>query len=249
MSLSRRDFQVQSARAIWGHAWLIIHPTILILLYTFVFAGVLGARLPGSIDPFGYGAFLCVGLINWNLFNELVGRCQSMFLENADMLKTLRVPRSVLPAAATLTAVLRYAIILGVFLVVLAATGRWPGWVLLAGVPLLATHALLGIGLGILSGTLNVFFRDIGQATVTVLQLWFWMTPIVYPLAIVPDSFRALISLNPLTPITLGYQEIVVEGRAPDPLQLLWPAAFALVVAIGGWLVFRALGSDMVDEL
>lgn len=247
--LVRREFQIQSARAVWGYAWLVIHPVILIGLYTFIFSRVLGARLPGSGDPLGYGLFLCAGLIHWNLFSELVTRCQSMFFEHSELLNTIRVPRSVLPAAVTLASMLRYLLVLGVFLLLLAATGRWPGSALLAGIPLLAILGLFGLGVGILSGTLNVFFRDVEQATSTVLQLWFWSTPIVYPLAILPERVSELIELNPLVPLMVAYQDIVLEQRVPDPSGLIWPATLALAVFILAWLVVRALGADLVDEL
>ena len=247
--LARREFQVRSVRALWGHAWLIIHPAVQILLYTFVFAGVLGARLPGSVDPLGYGLFLCAGVIHWNFFQEGVFRYQAMFFVHADLMKTLRVPRSVLPAAVTFAGLTQHAIVVVVFLIVLGLVGRWPGWALLWALPLIALQITLAAGLGILTGTLNVFFRDVAQATTTGLQLLFWLTPIVYPLSILPEWVRSAIQFNPLTPIMVGYQSIVLQARSPDLDTLIGPTIGAVSLAIVSWIVFRALGSDLVDEL
>jgi lipopolysaccharide transport system permease protein len=249
LSLVRRDLKQRSSGAVWGHAWLVIRPAVQIAIYTIIFGSVIGARLPGVDDRLAYGVFLCAGIIHWNHFSELLSRSQSMFLEHADIVKALRVPRSVLPLAVLLSSLVDYAISAGLFLVALALLGWWPGSMLLAALPLLALQSLLALSLGVLTGTLNVFFRDIGQATPVVLQIWFWLTPIVYPSSILPDAVRDWITWNPMHAVTVGYQRIVIESAMPAWESTAPAAVAAVVLGLLAWGVFRGLSSDLVDEL
>jgi lipopolysaccharide transport system permease protein len=248
-SLVRREFRIQSVRAVWGNAWLVIQPAAQILIYTVIFAEVLGAKLTGIDDPMAYGLYLCAGLLTWNYFSEIVTRCQTLFLDHAILLKTIRFPRSTLPAALFVTATVNFAIVAGIFLLVLAALGRWPGWVLLAAAPLLLAQVILGLGIGILTGALNVFYRDVGRIVGIVMQFWFWLTPIVYPSAIVPERFRGWFDWNPMFHLVSGYQQIVVTHSLPDWGVLFPLYALAAATAAASWGAFRALSPDLVEEL
>jgi len=249
-SLVRREFQVRSVRAAWGNAWLVIHPAIQILIYTVIFAEVLRAKLPGMMnDRLAYGLYLCVGVITWGYFADLVSRSQTLFQDHADLLKTIRFPRFALPISMWIAATLNFIIVASLFLVVLAVLGRWPGWSLLAALPILVSQSLLGLGLGMLTGTLNAFYRDVGQAMAVILQFWFWLTPIVYPLAIVPEALRGAFQLNPMLPLLTGYQDIVLLRETPDWASVAPVAIASLALCLWAWIVFRSLSPDMVDEL
>lgn len=248
-SLVRRDFQLRSVRAAWGSLWLVIQPAIQILIYSVVFAEVLRAKLPGSNDRLAYGLYVCSGLITWNYFAEIVVRSQTLFLDHAHLLKTIRFPRSTLPIALFASATLNFAAVAGVLLLALLLLGRWPGSLLVSAVPLLGLQGLLGLGLGVLAGTLNVFFRDVGHAMGIVLQFWFWLTPIVYPLEVVPAPLRGLLWWNPMLHLVSGCQAIVVDQRAPEWSGVAWVAALCVAVGLVAWRVFRKLSPDLVDEL
>lgn len=249
LSLVRRDLQRRSTKAIGGHGWLVIQPAIQILIYTVIFGSILGARLPGVDDHVSYGLFLCAGIIHWTHFSDLLTQTQSMFLTHADLIKTLRVPRSVLPLSIFVSSLVHYAIIAGLFLVALAVLGKWPGAILFGAIPLIVLQSLIAIALGVLSGTINVFFRDVGQVTPMALQLWFWSTPIVYPASILPERVHEVFSWNPLYAVVVGYQRIVIERAPPVWGELVSAAVLAVVLAILAWAVFRALSADIVDEL
>ncbi len=248
-SLVRREFRLRSARAVWGSAWLVIEPAAQILIYTVIFGQVLGARLPGERDVMAYGIYVCAGIITWNYFADLVLRGRTLFLDHADLLRTVRFPRSTLPISMLLAATLNFAIVASLFVVALVLLGRFPGVVLLGMLPLLVVVALLGLGLAVLVGTLNVFFRDVGSVVSVLMQFWFWLTPIVYPLEIVPAVVRPLLMLNPMTAIMAGQQRIAVEGQWPE-LMAIWPALLLSLVTAGlGWAAFKALDADLLDEL
>lgn len=249
VSLVRRDFHLRSARAVWGNLWMVIQAAAMITIYTVIFARVMGARLPGSQDVFAYGIYLCSGFVTWFYFVEIVSRCQTVFIDNANLLKTLSFPRAVLPLAIVGTATINFAVVAGIFLLALWLLGAWPGLHLWAVLPVLVLQVILGLGLGVLTGTINVFFRDVAQAVTIVLQFWFWLTPIVYPIDVVPERLLAFFAWNPLVPIVEAYQHIVLQGAMPDWNNLIYPGIVAGVLALAALIVFRALGADVVDEL
>lgn len=248
-SLVRRDFELRSARSLWGHAWLVIQPAIQVAIYMVIFAEVLRAKLPGAQDPMAYALHVTAGLVSWNYMAEIVQRSQSLFLDHANLLKTIQFPRSTLPVVVLFSATINFALIGSVFVIALVISGHWPGWLMVAALPLLVVQALLAIALGVLTGTVNVFFRDVGQAVTVALQFWFWLTPIVYPLAILPERLQNALAWNPMLHVVGGYQRIVVEGIPPTWTPVGAVAATGLVLGVLAWWTFRTLSPDLVDEL
>ncbi len=249
LSSVKRDFQARYRGSMLGILWTIINPLSMILVYTLVFSQLMKARLPGIDNELAYGIYLCAGILTWGFFAEVVTRSQTLFIENGNLLKKINFPRLCLPAVVLLNALLNFGIIFAIFLAFLAVTGNFPGWSLLACLPVLLIQIALSCGLGTLLGVLNVFFRDVGQLTGIALQFWFWLTPIVYPLNVIPERLRALIELNPMTPLIQSYQRILVQGLAPEWPSLMAPAVLAVVLSLLALRLFRRRGSELVDEL
>ena len=251
LSMVGREFRGRYFGSLLGVLWAVLTPLATILIYLVIFAAVLGAKLPGGRgDTLSYGLFLCTGILSWTYFLETVSKCQTIFLEYANLLKKMSFPRITLPVIVLLSATLNFALIATLFLGILLILGRFPGPAILGFLPLLLIQQGLAIGLGILLGTLHVFFRDIGQIWTVVVNLWFWVTPIVYDIEIVDsDIAQRLIGLNPLTALFLSYQRIVVHGRWPIWQELGYPIALALLFLVFGLFTFRRLSPEMVDEL
>lgn len=245
----RREFQAKYRNSLLGSLWSIIQPLSMIVVYTVIFANVMRAKLPGVDSTFAYGIYLCAGTLTWGLFAEITGRAQTVFIENANLIKKLNFPRICLPVVVILNAGLNFAIIFSLFTAFLVLTGNFPGWVYLALFPLLLLEVAFAIGLGVTLGVLNVFFRDVGQFFSVLLQFWFWFTPVVYPIRILPDAIRPWIDLNPMTPLMTAYQDIFVSGQWPK-LETLWPlAVLAMLTCLLGYRLFRKRSGEMVDEL
>ena len=244
-----RDFRARYLGSVLGATWAVVNPLAQILVYTLVFSQVMRARLPNSEDPLAYSLYLCAGMLTWGYFVEVLLRCQAVFLDQANMLKKVSFPRVALPVYAFLSASVNFSIIWGLFLGFLLVTGRWPGWPLVAIVPLLLVQQVFALGLGLILGVTNVFFRDVAQAIGVALQFWFWLTPIVYPLSAVPERARELIAWNPLYPLIASYQRVVVEHAWPLWNQLWLVGALAIAVVVLAEVVFRHLSGAMVDEL
>ena len=245
----KRDFQAKYRQSLLGSAWAVLQPLAMILVYTVVFSQLMGPRLMGSDDPMAYSVYLCSGIFTWGLLTEITGRSQIIFLEHANLLKKLRFPWLSLPAIAVGNACLNFAIVFGLFTVFLCAVGRFPGWPYLAMLPLLVIQIALAAGLGVVLGVLSVFFRDIGPFYAIVLQFWFWMTPIVYPLNTLPPPVRDLILLNPMTPLVGGYQGILLHGAWPDWGSLVTATLVAMALCVLALYLLARRSGEMVDEL
>ena len=245
----QREFQMRYRNSLLGATWTILNPLSMIIVYTVIFSQLMKARLPGVDNNLAYGIYLCAGILAWGFFTEVITRSQSVFLEHANLIKKLSFPRICLPLIVVLNAGLNFAIIFVLFLCFLLITQNFPGWAVLGVIPVLAIQIAFSIGLGIILGVLNVFFRDVGQFVGIVMQFWFWLTPIVYPASILPDRIRPVIEANPMVPLIAAYQGIFVYGRWPE-WTTLWPSALlAMVLSLLAMRLFRKRSGEMVDEL
>jgi lipopolysaccharide transport system permease protein len=245
----KREFQAKYQNSMLGAAWTVLNPLAMIIVYTVIFSQIMRARLPGIDSTFAYSIYLCAGILTWGLFAEIVSRGQNVFLEQANLLKKLNFPRLCLPVTVVASAVLNFAIIFGIFTVFLLVVGYFPGWAYLALIPVLLLQIAFAVGIGMVLGVLNVFFRDVGQLFTVVLQFWFWLTPIVYPITILPENLQAAMAYNPMARLIAAYQTILVTGAWPDFLSL-WPVALlAALLCLWGLRLFRRHAGEMVDEL
>ncbi len=247
----KREFQAKYMNAMLGALWSLLSPLAMIVVYTVIFAEVMHSKLPGAGGDarFAYSIYLCAGVLTWGLFAEIVARAQSMFIEQANLIKKISFPRICLPLIVVLNALVNFGIIFGLFTLFLLASGSFPGAVFLAVVPVLAIQLLLAIGLGMIAGVLNVFFRDVGQFVTIAMQFWFWLTPVVYPVTILPPEVRALLGWNPMARLVEAYHQVLVKGVAPDWLSLLPVLVLALLLCALGLRLFRRRAGEMVDEL
>jgi len=246
----KREFQSKYRNSLLGAAWTVFNPLAMIIVYTVIFTKVMHSRLPTGINSeFAYSVYLCSGVLSWGLFAEIVSRAQNTFLENANLLKKLSFPRLCLPVIVVANALLNFSIVFGLFTIFLVITGNFPGVVFFALVPVLIIMVAFAIGLGISLGVLNVFFRDIGQAFGIFIQFWFWFTPIVYPITILPDSVRSIMQLNPMENIIGAFQQILVSRQWPEWSGLLPVTIVAIVMCTLGIHLFRKHAGEMVDEL
>lgn len=245
----KREFQTKYRNSLLGAAWTVLNPLSMIIVYTVIFSQVMRARLPGVDGHFSYSIHLCAGVLTWGLFSEIVGRARNIFVSNAGLLKKLSFPRLCLPVIVVASALINFSIIFGLFTAFLVVTGNFPGFSYLALFPVLFVMVAFAIGLGITLGVLNVFFRDVGQFFGIFLSFWFWATPIIYPVNILPNSLQSLMRFNPMAGLIEACQTILVQGQWPDWGELWMPVLMALLFCMLGFHLFRKHAGEMVDEL
>jgi lipopolysaccharide transport system permease protein len=243
--LSLRNLRIQYKQSILGYAWILVNPAIQLLTFTFVFSVVL--RAPSEGVPFSL--FLCVGLVPWLFFASGVLQATESVTGAVSLVTMVYFPREILVASTVLIRVID--LVAG--LVILAGLLAWHGHALTATaawVPvLLIFHLLFTLGLGLPLASLNLFFHDVRFLVGVGLNLWFLLTPVMYPVEIVPAGYRSLYTLNPNTWFVEAYRGALLHGEAPSAETLLWCAGTAVVTLIGGYYFFKRVETAFADRI
>lgn len=245
----RAELQGRFARSSLGALWHILHPLAQAAILALVLAEVMGMRLPRMTDRAAYPVYLMAGNAAWGLFTEIFNRCLTVFITYSGSLKKISFPRLCLPVIVWGSAMVNHAMLLAAIFVVYIALGHPPTLTWLAlplGVLLISMFAF---GLGLLLGIINVFARDVAEVAGILLQIWFWLTPIVYSAEIVPERFRWLLALNPLAPLVRIYQDALLYNRWPELSTLAVPAGLACFFVVLAFALFRRASSELVDAL
>jgi ABC-type polysaccharide/polyol phosphate export permease len=233
-----------------GVVWNVLHPLAMIAIYSLVFSTIFRPpSVPGVEGPFAYVLYLCAGFLPWLAFAECVTRGTTAFTENAAYLKKLPVPEQVFVAQAAASATLGLAISFSLLLILSVIAGLRPAmtWLLIP-IPLLAIQAL-GLGVGLLLGTLNAFFRDISEIIGVVLQVVMWTAPIVYLAGHLPPAVQTIVAWHPLVPALHAVRALFLHGAMPDMWTWIglfaWPIAMIAIASV----VFERLRREIRDVL
>ncbi len=245
----KREFESRWIRTQMGPVWLVIQPLATIVIFTVIFVNIMRPGMPAHDSKFAYSIYLCAGIISYNLFAEMMNRCVGIFVENANLLKKIYLPKLCLPVIVMISGLLNFAVILSLFMGFLVLAGAFPGWVVLCMVPVVGILVLFTMGLGMLLACINVFYRDIQQMVQVGLQFGFWLTPVVYIPATLPDRVASFLHWNPLFPLIRAFQDIFLEQIQPDWLSLLYPIVLGLFFTFLGILAFHRLQGEIVDAL
>lgn len=243
------DVRYRYAGSAMGIAWNVVTPLAQILIYSFVFSQIMVVRLAAGSSGASFTLYLCAGLLPWVAFADCVLRGSSAFIEHAHYLKKLPIPEQVFVAKNAMAA----SVFLGISMTLLAiVTLLFGGSMTIAwlGVPLvLVLFQGFGFGLGLFFGILNAFVRDIGHALLIAIQLWMWVTPIVYVETILPVEAQRLLPYNPAYPFIDALHKLIVAGEWPPVWQWALMAAWACAAPIAGYLVLRRLRPELRDVL
>lgn len=237
------------ARSSLGGLWFILHPLAQAAIFALILTEVLGAKLAGVNTKGAYALYLLSGMAAWGLFSEILNRCLSIFIEYGGLMKKISFPRLSLPVIVWGGALLNHVLLLSAMAVVFLFFGRFPSFIWLALIPGVILISVFAFGLGVLLGVVNVFSRDVAQLMSVVMQMWFWLTPVIYPLEALPPSLRSLVALNPMAPLVGLYQQVMVYERLPDYSTLIGPTLVALAFFALAFFVFQRASAEIVDAL
>ncbi len=249
ISSIRSEFRARFARSRLGGLWMIIHPLVQVLIFSFILSSLMRARVPGLQSKYAYAIYLMAGTLAWSMFAEIIQRCLTIFIDNANQLKKVVFPRICLPLIVTGSSVIANIMLLVTITIVFAFLGHFPGISLISLPLVFLLNIALALGLGLTMGVLNVFIRDIGQAIPILLQVGYWFTPIVYLPVIIPEPYRRWLALNPMYALVEAYHDILVSGKFPAFTTLLPVTAFAFVMLALALYLFRRSNAEMVDVL
>jgi ABC-type polysaccharide/polyol phosphate export permease len=244
------DLRLRYAGSSLGVFWNVLTPLAMMALYTLVFTVVIPAgSLRTGLTTGSFVLYLACGFLPWGAFVDSTVRGSQSLVGNAAFLKKMPIPEQVFVAETAVSGVLAMLIALGLVVVLAAVLGQppQPVWMLLPLVVLL--WQTLGFGLGLLLGTLNVFFRDIVPALVVIFQIWMWSLPIVYLEDFLPQTYRSLLVFNPAYPYLRAIRDAYLELRLPD--AWVWGAmvVWAATATALGFVVLRRLQPEIRDVL
>lgn len=247
----RNDLRTRFARSRLGAIWGILQPLAQSAIYAIVMGRVLGSRLPDTTNKYAYVIYLLAGLAGWTLFAEMITRCLTIFVDNGSLLKKMVFPRICLPLIVSGSSLQNNLFLLATTLAIFLIVGNEPTWAWLWLPVLIVVTLAFGLALGLVLGVLNVFVRDVAQIMTVVMQLWFWLTPIVYPANTLSGHAWVwfVLRLNPMYAIASSYQQVFLWGHTPHLKSLAVIFAASLLVLAAGMSLFRRASPDMVDVL
>jgi len=243
--LFKRELQVRYKQTALGAIWVAIQPLVPALIFAVVFGTF--ARLPSS--GVAYLLFALSGLVIFGLFSNAVSRAGSSFIRDGQLVTKVYFPRSILPLASGSAATVDFLVGLAVVVALMLALGVLPSGVIIV-VPLMATFALaIGLGLGMAIAALSARYRDFALAVPFILQVLLYASPVVYSAELVPESWRAVYSLNPLVAIIEGFRWALLGTPAPSPGEVLTALVTGSLIVAAGILVFSRASRDLTDVI
>lgn len=252
LQLAKREVSGRYRGSVFGAAWSLINPLVMLLAYGFVFALVLRARWPGvegDAGPLAHGVLLLSGLMLHAFLAECILRAPTQIVGNANYVKKVVFPLPLIAISQWLAAAFHLAVNL-VFLLLLqmAVFGLPPLTIVLAPLVLLP---LLAVGLGLMwaISAIAVYFRDVGQVVGVLATLLLFLSPALYPMEQVPNGLRPLLYFNPLTPALEHWRALALWGTMPSAMSSAAFAVVGVLCAVGGAWCFARLRRGFADVL
>lgn len=241
--LTWRDLKVRYKQTALGIAWAIIQPLFTMIIFTLFFGRLAG--VPSDGVP--YPVFVYAGLLVWTFFANAVSSSGNSLVGNANLLTKVYFPRMIIPGAAVGAGLVDFAIAFVILIGMMVYYGVSLTWSVMLLPPLVLITTLLALGIGMWMSALNVKYRDIRYALPFLIQLWMFVSPVIYPASFVPQKYRWLLALNPLTGIIEGFRAAVFGQKAVDWMLLGISAATTLALLVYAAYTFRKMERNFAD--
>lgn len=215
-SFAKRDFKERYVGTGLGQVWYVLSPIITILIYTVIFSDFMKMKLDIVDNSYSYSIYLVPGLLAWTSFSTIIMRLNGSFLEKANLIKKINVPAFVYQLSIIITefGILMLSYLLALIFLLLVNHPITLTFLYL--IPILFLQTLFAFALGVIISLFTPFFRDFKEAVPIVVQLWFWMTPIIYMKEMVADKYPAILTYNPFYYFVHIYQDIFLYSKAPS---------------------------------
>lgn len=245
-----RDFVAQYKQTVLGPLWHLIQPLFTTLLFTLIFGQV--AKLPtDSAPPI---IFYMAGVVCWNYFAECLTRASGTFIQNAGIFGKVYFPRLSVPVSVVISNLIKFAIQFALFLgfvgfYFVKGAGIHPNALVLMTPVLLLIMAALGLGSGIIVSSLTTKYRDLQVLVTFGVQLLMYVTPVIYPVSMVPREYRWIVLANPMTPLVETFRHAFLGTGAFDPLHLLYSVIAAVIILFIGIVLFNHVERTFMDTV
>lgn len=239
-ALALKELHVRYKRSVLGFVWALLNPALLMIILTLVFGSIMRFR----IDH--YAIFLLSMLLPWTFFSQSLAYGVESVVNNASLMKKVRIAKLVFPVAAVLANIINFVlslIPLALLVLILRFPLHWT-WIYLP-VPM-AGLFLFTLGMAFFLAAVNVFFRDVSHIVQIILSAWFYFSPIIYSLDFIPKKYQFLFKLNPLLYVLNGFRLSIYYGLLPKAPSVAMSLACGIVTLAIGFAVFRRLQDSFV---
>ncbi|EOS21305.1 hypothetical protein C804_06035 [Lachnospiraceae bacterium A4] len=244
ISLVKRDLKSRYKGSILGFMWMFLNPLLQLCVYTIVFSVI----MKSGIEK--YYLFLFVALVPWIFFSTCLSGGTMVVFGQQDMVKKIYFPREVLPISFATSQFVNMLLSFLVILLVVFIEGinvQWQAWTCLPLVMII--EYILALGITFLASALTVYFRDLEHILGIVSMAWMYLTPVLYSIDMVPEEYTVIAKLNPMTPITIAYRDILYYGQVPQLSTLANAIALGMIVLLVGKISFSRLQRGFAEEL
>ncbi len=238
-----RDVKVRYKQSILGAAWAVIQPISIMVVFTLIFSLI--ARLPSDGQP--YPIFSYSALLPWTLLSTSLTVAIPSLVNNMSLVTKTYFPREILPIAAVAASFVDFLISAVVFAAMMIFYHVTIAPSLVVVPLLLVAQLVLILGVAFWASALNVFYRDIRFVLPLVTQIWMYVTPVIYPISMVPERFRGLYMLNPMAGIIDGYRRALLLGQYPEWGYLGLATAVSVAILLFGYRYFKQAEAQFAD--
>ncbi len=243
ISLVRKDLRTRYKGSVLGFLWTFLNPLLQLVVYSIVFSFIM------RVDVDNYSMYLFVALIPWFFFQNGIMSSASSIIYSKDLVKKVYFPRLVIPLAAVCGAFMNMIYSFAVVFLALFVSGIGVGPSVLYLPLVMLVEFLFVLGLSFLFSGMNVYFRDLEHILGIVMMAWMYLTPILYTIDMVPQQFKGIFYLNPMTGIILSYRDILYYKTAPHIHNIGMAAVFGVLFIILGTVIFNRLQKGFAEEL
>ncbi len=240
-----RDVKVRYKQTALGIGWVVLQPLLGALIFTIIFGKF--AKMPS--DGLPYPVFVYAALVPWTFFATAVTRSTTCLVTDAELISKIYFPRLILPLAAIVSSLVDFFCAFTVLLGLMWLYAVWPTPAILM-VPLFLLLAVLtALSLALWLGPLNARYRDVGHTVPFLLQAWMFASPVVYPVSLVPERWRALYGLNPMAGVIEGFRWALLGNTSPQFSVMAVSALVIVALTIGGIAWFKRMELTFADVL
>ncbi len=243
-SFAKRDFSERYVGTGLGQFWYILSPIVMIFIYTVIFSEFMQMKLDIVDNSFAYSIYIVPGLLAWTTFSTIIMRLNTSFFEKANLTKKINVPMYTFQLSIVLTELFLFFVSICLGMIFLLLVNHPITWTFLWMVPVMFLQVLFAFGIGVTLSLFTPFFKDLKEVVPIVVQLWFWMTPIIYLSSMVEKRFPYLLEYNPFYFFAKVYQDIFLYSKAPELETvglLIFMTAVSLIIA--GYLYKKMIGT------
>ena len=246
-SFAKRDFKERYVGTGLGQLWYILSPIITIFIYTVIFSDFMKMKLDIVDNSYAYSIHLVPALLAWTTFSTILMRLNTSFFDKAHLIKKINVPMYTFQLAIVLTELFLFFISMALGVGFLLIVDQPVTWTFLWMIPLMLFQTLFIFGLGVILSLFTPFFKDLKEAIPIIVQLWFWMTPIIYMKEMIANKYPALLTYNPFFYFADSYQDIFLYSKAPSIERMTLIIVMTIFILFLAGYLYKKMVSTIKD--